>query len=157
MKEPQSEGLIAKINDVLALRITMIVGSIWAFYAFVIFGLTPILWPEYETQILYWSNFLQLVFLPVITVGSAILNRDSERRAKQDHHTIRREFHLLKHSHATMDGALREIALGMRDLLQHENIETSAGLRALASARPTQDKRPPEDLLSFDDPTKTEP
>ena len=69
------------------MRITMLVGSIWAFYAFFIFGLTPILWPEYETQILYWSNFLQLVFLPVITVGTAIMNRDSERRAIEDHQT----------------------------------------------------------------------
>ena len=83
MKEPQQEGIVAKINDVLAMRITMLVGSIWAFYAFVIFGLTPVLWPEYETQILYWSNFLQLVFLPVITVGTAILNRDSEKRARR--------------------------------------------------------------------------
>jgi len=132
MKDSQNKGLVAKINDVLATRVTMIVGSIWAFYAFIIFGLTPIVWPEYETQILYWSNFLQLVFLPVITVGTAILNRDSEQRAKQDHHTIRREFHLLKDSHRCMDGALHELAIGMRDLLQHENLETSDGLRALA-------------------------
>jgi hypothetical protein len=132
MKEPQRESVIGKINDVLAMRITMVVGSIWAFYAFVIFGLTPILWPEYETQILYWSNFLQLIFLPVITVGTAILNRDSEQRAKQDHHTIRREFHLMKKSHKTIDGALRELAAGTRDLLQHANLEASDGLRALA-------------------------
>ena len=132
MKEPESEGIVAKINDVLAMRITMIVGSIWAFYAFIIFGLTPIVWPEYETQILYWSNFLQLVFLPVITVGTAILNRDSERRAKADHHTIRREFHLLKEAHRCFDNSLHEIAGGMRDLLQNENLKPSDGLRALA-------------------------
>jgi hypothetical protein len=46
MKEPPRESFIAKLNDVLAMRITMLVGSIWAFYAFVIFGLTPVLWPE---------------------------------------------------------------------------------------------------------------
>jgi len=133
MKKSQNSGLVAKINDILAMRITMVVGSIWAFYVFIIFGLTPVVWPEYETQILYWSNFLQLVFLPIITVGTAILNRDSERRAKQDHHTIRREFHLLKDSHRCMDGALHEIAVGLRDLLQHENLETSDGLRTLAT------------------------
>jgi len=53
MKETPQETLVSKVNDVLATRITMLVGSIWAFYAFVIVGLTPVLWPEYETQILY--------------------------------------------------------------------------------------------------------
>jgi hypothetical protein len=52
------------------------------------------MWPNYETEILYWSNFLQLVFLPVITVGTTIMNRDSEKRAIEDHHTIRRQFEL---------------------------------------------------------------
>lgn len=135
MKKPHHNSIIDKVNDVLATRITMIVGSIWAFYAFVIFGLTPVVWPGYETQILYWSNFLQLIFLPVITVGTAILNRDSERRAIKDHHTIRREFKLLKESRRGQDTALREIAVGMRDLLQHAHIESSEGLNALAGSR----------------------
>ena len=108
------------------MRITMLVGSIWAFYAFFIFGLTPILWPEYETQILYWSNFLQLVFLPVITVGTAIMNRDSERRAIEDHHTIRREFDLLQDAHDMLNKSLKEIGVGVRELLvrsKHEGAE----------------------------------
>lgn len=133
MSEPQHESLVARINNVLATRITMLVGSIWAFYAFVIFGLTPIMWPEYETQILYWSNFLQLVFLPAITVGTVILNRDSEQRSAQDHHTIRKEFHLLKDSHRCMETALHEIGVGVRDLLRHADIEETEGLRVLAS------------------------
>jgi len=126
MKEPQQEGIVAKINDVLAMRITMLVGSIWAFYAFVIFGLTPILWPEYETQILYWSNFLQLVFLPVITVGTAILNRDSEKRAKEDHKTIRQEFDLLKSVNGSHRAALAEISEGIRELLDRSRAVTDA-------------------------------
>ncbi|MGH6735032.1 MAG: hypothetical protein ACRECX_02985 [Methyloceanibacter sp.] len=117
MKEVPQESLVSRINDVLATKITVLVGSIWAFYAFVIFGLTPILWPEYETQILYWSNFLQLVFLPVITVGTAILNRDSEKRALEDHKTIRSEFNLLKEVNGSHREALREIATGVHELL----------------------------------------
>jgi hypothetical protein len=117
MKVAPKEGIVTKINDILAMRITVVVGSIWAFYAFVIFGLTPVLWPSYETQILYWSNFLQLVFLPVITVGTAIMNRDSEKRALEDHKTIRREFDLLKEVNGSHHGALKEIADGVRELL----------------------------------------
>jgi len=123
MKEVRQEGLVSKINDVLAMRITMLVGSIWAFYAFFIFGLTPILWPEYETQILYGSNFLQLVFLPVITVGTAIMNRDSERRAIEDHQTIRREFDLLQDAHDMLNKSLKEIGAGVRELLVRSKYE----------------------------------
>ncbi|MGK2923407.1 MAG: hypothetical protein ACSLE4_11600 [Methyloceanibacter sp.] len=95
-------------------------------YAFVIFGLTPILWPEYETQILYWSNFLQLIFLPVITVGTAILNRDSEKRAMEDHTTIRREFDLLKEVNGSHRAALAGIAEGIRELVDRSRAVTNA-------------------------------
>jgi len=111
------KSVVRKINDVLATRITLIVGSIWAFYAFIIFGLTPVLWPAYEQQILYWSNFLQLVFLPVITVGTAIMNRDSQARAESDHQTIQREFGLLKDAHNTLHHSLRAIDRGVEELL----------------------------------------
>jgi hypothetical protein len=131
--KPQQEGIVGKINDVLAMRITMLVGSIWAFYAFVIFGLTPVLWPEYETQILYWSNFLQLVFLPVITVGTAIMNRDSERRAKEDHHTIRQEFNLLREADTMLHTTLQDIAVGVRELLVRTNGDDAKSLGALTS------------------------
>ncbi|MDJ0512589.1 MAG: hypothetical protein QNJ62_03995 [Methyloceanibacter sp.] len=142
MSGQKDTGLVAKINDVLATRITMIVGSIWAFYAFIIFGLTPLIWPDYETQILYWSNFLQLIFLPVITVGTAILNRDSERRASQDHHTIRSEFSLLKDSHQCNHDALREVAGGLAELLRQSNLEVSDGLRELANGEVVRGSRP---------------
>lgn len=91
----------------------------WAFYAFVIFGLTPLLWPAYETQILYWSNFLQLIFLPVITVGTAIMSRRSEARATSDHETIQAEFAILKNAHAEFHGTLTEIGRNVEVLLRH--------------------------------------
>ena len=100
------ESLISRLNDVLATRVTILVGTMWAFYAFVIFGLTPLVWPEHEEQILYWSNFLQLVFLPVITVGTAIMNRATEARAASDHKKIRKEFKILKETHAELSGSL---------------------------------------------------
>ncbi len=118
MADGSRRSTIAKINDVLASRITMLVGTIWAFYAFVIFGLTPLVWPGYEEQILYWSNFLQLIFLPVITVGTAILNRDSQTRAEEDHETICKEFALLQEAHDMLGKSLREIDVGVKVLLR---------------------------------------
>jgi hypothetical protein len=131
MKQSVRQTFVSKINDILAMRITMLVGSIWAFYAFVIFGLTPMLWPNYETEILYWSNFLQLVFLPVITADTAIMNRDSERRAKEDHHTIRKEFELLQEAHGMLDKWLKEIAFGVRELLVRVHHQDTATLKSL--------------------------
>jgi large-conductance mechanosensitive channel len=106
-----------RVNEILATRITLLVGSIWAFYAFIIFGLTPLLWPNYEQQILYWSNFLQLVFLPVITVGTAIMNRDSKARADPDHETIQKEFALLQEAHDLLHKALGDVDQGVQELL----------------------------------------
>jgi len=133
MKESARESLVSKINDVLAMRITMVVGSIWAFYAFVIFGLTPVLWPQYETQILYWSNFLQLIFLPVITVGTAIMNRDSELRAKQDHETIQLEFRMLQETHRCIDKSLARINDVVHELLARSGDGQTAALAAMAA------------------------
>lgn len=113
MSDKSLGSIVDKINDVLATRITLLVGSIWAFYAFVIFGLTPLLWPNYEQQILYWSNFLQL---PIITVGTAILSRDSQARAEQDHETIQQEFALLKEAHDLLGKSLNEIGVGAKEL-----------------------------------------
>lgn len=131
MKEPARDTLVSKINDILATRITMVVGSIWAFYAFVIFGLTPILWPNYETEILYWSNFLQLIFLPVITVGTAIMNRDSEQRAAEDHETIQLEFKMLQEAHECIDKSLQEIGKGVHALLVRSGDEQTALLSTM--------------------------
>src|SRR5680860_1269645 len=137
MNEATKASVVSKINDSLAMRITMVVGSIWAFYAFVIFGLTPVFWPSYETEILYWSNFLQLIFLPAITVGTVILNRDSEARAMEDHKIIRREFDLLQAAHDTLNRSLQEIAVGMRELLvqgRHDRTATAASMAEQAGA-----------------------
>jgi hypothetical protein len=90
----------------------------WAFYAFVIFGLTPLVWPAFETQILYWSNFLQLIFLPVITVGTAILSRRSEARAAADHETITEGFAILQDTHAELGKSLTEIGRNVEELLR---------------------------------------
>ena len=127
MADVTGRSIVSRINDVLATRLTMFVGTIWAFYVFVIFGLTPILWPTYETQILYWSNFLQLVFLPIITVGTALLSRDAQARAEQDHETIQQEFALLKQAQGMLDKSLNEIGVGVKELLIEARRSRKAG------------------------------
>jgi hypothetical protein len=119
----RKQGFVSRFNDLLATKITLMVGTMWAFYAFVIFGLTPLIWPQHETQILYWSNFLQLIFLPVITVGTALMSRSSERRAAKDHVRIQKEFALLKKTHRELSDKLHEISSSMEELLRRSRPE----------------------------------
>jgi hypothetical protein len=111
-------GMIARINDILATRITMLVGTIWAFYAFALFGLTPVVWPAYEEQILYWSNFRQLIFLPAITVGTAVMSRGAQEQAQEGYDILKREFALLQETHDRLTAALQQVDSGMQELLR---------------------------------------
>ena len=124
MSGERQPSLISRINDVLATRITMWVGTIWAFYAFALFGLTPVFWPAYEEQILYWSNFLQLVFLPIITVGTAIMSRGTLEQQAEGHEIIKKEFVLLQETHDHLLAALKQVDAGMQELLRRNGEST---------------------------------
>ena len=80
--------MIEKINRWIAVNMTLAMGSIWAFYGFVVFGLIPVMIPSIEANLLYWSNFIQLIFLPVIMVGQNVLGASSRKRAMEDHESL---------------------------------------------------------------------
>ena len=80
---------LAKSNDTIALKMTIAFGSIWCVYAFTVFSLVPLLAPSVEDKLLYISNCIQLVALPALMVGSAILARSSDQRARNDHDALR--------------------------------------------------------------------
>lgn len=78
------------LNETLAVVCTKSFGTMWMFYLFTMYGvmpLVPILHP-YQDSFLYWSNFVQLIALPLILVGTNILGRDAETRAKLDHEKL---------------------------------------------------------------------
>jgi len=82
-------GRIRHLNDEIALRATLAIGTMWCVYAFAIFVMIPLLFPKIEPVIMYISSsFLQLVFLPLIMVGQNVINKKSERRAQSDHKMI---------------------------------------------------------------------
>jgi hypothetical protein len=60
-------------------------GSIWCVYAFTLFSLIPAVAPSTQVMLLYISNCIQLVALPAIMVGNAILARGADQRAREDH------------------------------------------------------------------------
>lgn len=85
-----------KLNEWIAVKITIVVGTMWAFYILMLYGFTPIIWPQYISQIMYWSNFLQLIFLPILAVGSTVLSRMSDKRSQETHDAVMEELSDLK-------------------------------------------------------------
>lgn len=79
---------INKFNEWLAVKTTLALGTMWATYGFVTYGLLPLIFPSKMNQILYWSNVIQLCALSLVMVGQNVLNRAAERRAIQDHNTL---------------------------------------------------------------------
>ncbi|MFT8676423.1 MAG: hypothetical protein ABF535_06770 [Acetobacter sp.] len=91
MKHPPKAALLSivnRCNDSVAVKMTVIFGSIWCVYAFLLFSLTPLVVPKWQDTLLYISNCIQLVALPALMVGSAVLNRGANERAEQDHQAL---------------------------------------------------------------------
>ena len=91
-----------RINDWLALHTTLLMGTMWCVYAFTLFSLLPLWLPKLQNELLYVSNCLQLVALPLLMVGQNLLGQNAERRAAQDHEAIMEELGEVKAMHADL-------------------------------------------------------
>jgi hypothetical protein len=86
-RKPKSDNYFAKLNAKFGLRITLVVGTMWAAYIFTILALFAL--PDAIKQgtyfIIVWlsSSFLQLVLLPIIIVGQNIQAAASDKRAEE--------------------------------------------------------------------------
>jgi membrane protein implicated in regulation of membrane protease activity len=106
--------MIKQFNDFLAKHATIALGTMWAFYIFLIYSLLPLVMPKYMTTLMYWSNVIQLITLPLLAVGTTILGKNSEDRAKEDHKAIMEQLELIKKMH----GEVKEIHKDVK-----ENVE----------------------------------
>lgn len=78
-------GLAGRINAAVGLRITLIVGTMWAAYAFAGIALISLKDNIHSTALfILWfsSSFLQLVLLPIIIVGQNIQATAADTRAQ---------------------------------------------------------------------------
>lgn len=85
---PQTDDERVGINGRIGLRITAIVGTMWAAYLFTVLALIslPSAIKSGDTIIIVaWvaQTFIQLVLLPIIIVGQNIQGRASDKRAIQ--------------------------------------------------------------------------
>ena len=85
--ELHGEGPIARFNARIGLKITIIVGTMWAAYLFTILALVsaPSAFSTGNLLIIVaWiaQTFLQLVLLPIIIVGQNVLAKSADARSQ---------------------------------------------------------------------------
>ena len=125
-------GFFGRLNSKVGLKITLVVGTMWAAYLF--FGLALYGLPQAlkmgPSAIVLWtsSEFLQLVLLPIIIVGQNIQAKASDARAEDTY----------KDAEAIMHECVQlQIHLRAQDEVMMESIDHLRGLAAtLSGARP---------------------
>ena len=78
-----------RVNESIATKLTLVVDTIWSFYALVIFGFSLTLATHLQETCLYWSSFIQLIFLLIIMVRQSVLERTAKKQAHEDHEAIK--------------------------------------------------------------------
>lgn len=99
---------ITTFNETVAVRATLIFGSMWVTYLCFLYGFVPVLWPSEMNTLLYWSNTIQLWSLPLLMVGQNVLGRAAERRAVETHDAVMEELGLLRDAHRELAHLLAE-------------------------------------------------
>lgn len=83
-----------KLHDRLAVIITSAIGSMYAVYFFIIFVSVWILWQSLSSNpfdpypfifMIFISNIVQLILVPLIMVGQNIQNRHAQLRAEEEY------------------------------------------------------------------------
>lgn len=102
---------INNLNEKFAEWFTLRFGTMWTFYAFMLYGLLPLIKAisPYMDKLLYWSNWVQLWSLPLLMVGTNILGRKSEVRSQETHDAVMSELAELKSLLAKEDKIEQEI------------------------------------------------
>lgn len=104
--------MIRKINDWIALNLTIATGTMWCVYLFAAIAMAPLFFPAIEPFCIYISTtILQLILLPLIIVGQSIQNRQTGIRAEEDHQSV---IGIVKDIHAMM----KEEATFAKDIIE---------------------------------------
>ena len=83
---------VRPLNEALAAHATAAMTSMWCAYLFMLLALSPLAWPGVEAVVSYVSqSVIQLVALPLIMVGTAVMSRAQDARAAEDHAALMEE------------------------------------------------------------------
>lgn len=87
-----------KFHDRVAAVITAAIGSMYAVYFFIVFVLGWMIWQVVVEQpfdpypfvfMIFISNVIQLILLPLILVGQNVQNRHNQLRAEEEYQTTK--------------------------------------------------------------------
>ncbi|MGC8499339.1 MAG: DUF1003 domain-containing protein [Acidimicrobiales bacterium] len=127
------DNLLVRLNARFGLRVTLIVGTMWAAYLFSILALLAL--PSAIHQGVYYivvwlsSSFLQLVLLPVIIVGQNIQAAAADKRAEEtykDAEAVLHESEQIQRHLEAQDAAITGIVADLDRLRQHLGIKGTA-------------------------------
>ena len=106
-----------KFQDRVAVIITTAVGSMYALYFFIIFVFGWMLWQALAEKpfdpfpfvfMIFISNIIQLLLLPLIMVGQNTQNRHAQLRAEEDYHTTKTIHQDIEHILTTLDSLAKK-------------------------------------------------
>lgn len=110
-------GRIAALNEAVAVRVTLVFGTMWTTYVFFLYGFLPLLFPGNMVAIMYWSSTVQLWALPLIMVGQNVLGRANDRRDQAQYEMVQ-EIRRLSRWHVDTMKALMLLAERQEGVLE---------------------------------------
>ena len=115
---------IRQLNESTAVWLTKAFGTMTVCYMFMIYGLLPVFaaFQPYQEWFLYWSNWIQLWSLPLLLVGTNILGRDAETRARIDHKRLSQSYDEQKKIYHELLAMLKRQEEIMQGLLKQDQV-----------------------------------
>ena len=126
LRRTQHANPVVRFNARFGLRITLVVGTMWAAYLFTFLALLAL--PSAITQgtyfVVVWlsSSFLQLVLLPIIIVGQNIQAATADKRAEEtykDAEAVLKESEEIQKHLLAQDQAISDIVPRLERLYEH--------------------------------------
>lgn len=137
-EQHKAELAASGVNTRIAVGLTKGVGTMWTAYSFAvlaIIGLLAILgWlPPLVALLVVWASqtFIQLVMLPILSVGQNVLGRHAELMAEEEFNTTMGTYHKI-------EGIMQHLSAQDAELLKHTKIL----LHLLSAAGITPDQLP---------------
>ena len=118
------QNVIVRLNAKFGLKVTLIVGTMWAAYLFTVLALfalpSAILQGTYYIIVWLSSSFLQLVLLPIIIVGQNIQAAAADKRAEdtyKDAEAVLKEAEEIQKHLEAQDDAISSIVTRLENLV----------------------------------------
>jgi hypothetical protein len=140
-------------NTRIAVGLTKSVGTMWTAYSFAVLAIVGLLailglLPPLVVVLVAWlsQTFLQLVFLPILSVGQNVLGRHAELMAEEEFHTTMNSYH-------SIEEIMQHLSAQDAELLKH----TKMLIHLLSAAGITPEQLPDVQIKPPIFPSETPP